>query len=540
MAKKSKRQNTRLVQHRQQGKVLKPPLRTLPLQRVQWLRDVFPDMLWLCSLISIDNLRGLLIASRIIDIIDGVLDAVAPCGDTRRPENLIVDGSLLSLEGVPSETRLAVLDALQEQEIYEYGFPREFAHALGMYPSAPGSWLIRPWQDRGLSIDWEIAQRFLDRVINDCRSGQDLVPTRAKFLWLRGLVKAGRVSIPLKSDIPDLFSRYPTQITEEERRYTEPTIRAIFGSIVQTLDESSRTARVSWAQQFWRSNWHKYPCTLPESPGFGADSDALRATREQFYERARALQQRFLDVAQITDPDLHSPDRYEVLTGIVGFALRSVYAASRTPTLWSGEHGSPMLRSVVEALILLRWLVRHDQPEIYERFKDYSRGHLKLQKLHLEEYLDSLDNPPQGLEEHCEYLDALVNQDIWEEFQEIRLQGTFSGIDVRKMAIEVGMELEYKLLFAPLSSTAHGEWAALDQYALLRCANPLHRWHRVPRSELNTSIDPGIIESALGLAATLFDEYSAAVSSRPYTSALSLPTSGNEPPAGAQNQAGAT
>jgi hypothetical protein len=75
----------------------------------------------------------------------------------------------------------------------------------------------------------------------------------------------------------------------------------------------------------------------------------------------------------------------------------------------------------------------------------------------------------------------LINQDLWEELQDISLEGTFSGVNTRKMAEHVGMLTEYKLVFAPASSNVHGEWGTLEQYALAVCRNPLHRGHRVPR-----------------------------------------------------------
>jgi hypothetical protein len=221
-------------------------------------------------------------------------------------------------------------------------------------------------------------------------------------------------------------------------------------------------------------------------------------------------------VARQADPDLYSPDRHEVLTGIACRVLRDLYVLINYPALWTMEHGASYMRSLVEARIVLKWLITKNDPTLYARFKSYGRGRLKLFKLHLEEYRDGLDYPLPELDAHIERLEALVNQDIWEEFQEIRLDGTFADVNTRKMAEQAGMLTEYRLFFAPASSNVHGEWIAVDQYALAVCKNPLHRNHRIPREELSILLNPELVESALGHASALVNDYvSSLVSQRP-------------------------
>lgn len=506
---RSGRPTTPLAGHRQQGKLLKPPFLTMPnLKTTHWLADTFPDLLWLCSLISLDNLRGMNACCALLDVVDEVLDQ-----RSARPKGYVADGSLTSLEGVPVDQRDAVLEMLVERGTYTDVVPEPFAHTLGMYPTAPGLWLIDPWRRRGLAINWEEALRFLNRVIGDSEHGQKLVPTRAKFIWLRGLVKAGRLHIPFESYIPDLFSRYPQRITEEERRHTEPMIRATFGATHASAvgKQAGDPQQIMWAQEFWRSNWHKYPCSFRDEPGTPLDQQEMLSTFDQFIPMANDLSKRFLEVALRTDPDLYSPDRYEVLTGITARIVRAVAAAARSPVLWSDEHGSPLLRAAMEAQITLRWLVLNDRREVYERFKAYGRGHLKLHKLHLEEYMDGLEEPREDLARHHGFLEALVNQDLGEEFQEISLEGSFSGIDARRMAQAVGMEAEYKLVFAPASAMAHGEWAALDRYALARCQTPAHRWHRVARPGIPRPSGWDVLSTVMDVADSIVDNYIEAI-----------------------------
>jgi hypothetical protein len=69
--------------------------------------------------------------------------------------------------------------------------------------------------------------------------------------------------------------------------------------------------------------------------------------------------------------------------------------------------------------------------------------------------------------------------EIWPELLEIEL-GSWSKKDARKLAQEAGIEELYRLVFTPASSDLHGSWVSLKSSNLVQCAEPLHRWHRLP------------------------------------------------------------
>lgn len=494
--------------HARQGKKLTPPLAGLPnMKAVSWLPDVFPDMLWLCSLVSEDPDDGMRAATAALNLIS---EAVSEAEGSE----LVVDGTLTSLESVAEPARALAVQRLQAEGGYEVAVPEGFAHGLGMYEGAPGSWLIRPWRDRGLSVDPEAAQRYLAPVITDAAHGQSEIATRAKFLVVARWANAGKLHVPPDSTFK-LFPRYPDGLDDDERRLVEASTRALFGVLFGAI-EGTQEAREEWARTFWRSNWERYLCLNPQPDAEpNGDAGELAPILQGAKEQAELLYTRFVELASASDPDLYAPDRHEVLTGIVAAALRAATAAARTPLLWSSEHGMPMLRGLLEALIVLRWLLLKQDPDLYVRFKDYGRGRLKLLKLHVDEYLNSLDEPPEDLVAYADLLEAEVNQDLWEEWQEISLEGTFSGKNLRVMAVAVGMQNEHRFLFAPASAATHGEWTVLDRYALVRCQNPLHRWHRIPRKDLSVTLGTELIQIAIGVAEDLLVEYERAVTPTP-------------------------
>jgi hypothetical protein len=160
---------------------------------------------------------------------------------------------------------------------------------------------------------------------------------------------------------------------------------------------------------------------------------------------------------------------------------------------------------------MLKWLEHKHDVSLYSKFKQYGRGRLKLLKLHVEEYLDSLQDPPEALKNFAEDLDTEVNADTSEEFQEISVDKTFSSITIRQMAIDVGLKREYDFAYAPASGEAHGDWIALDRSALVRCRNPLHMWHRIPNTDYGVVLRTSLMDMALEMTARLLEDYGAAV-----------------------------
>jgi hypothetical protein len=327
----------------------------------------------------------------------------------------------------------------------------------------------------------------------------------------------------------------------------ETTYRALFGTLGSLVGDGPDPG-VGWAKSFWRANWRIYMCQWPEEPLWlgpdaagGTESMARKAVepgvpvadgdvteegegaaRVTYWRQAlddaraemRSLSDDFRRLTETTDPDLYNPDRHEVLTGIVGRTLRYLGVFVGYPPLWTMEHGAPLLRALVEARIVLRFLVRRDDADLYTKFKAYGMGKLKLLKLHLENFIDEQADPPTYLVEYVDYLDALVNQDIMEEFQQIDVGGSFAGIDTRRMAAEADLEQDYRLLFAPASSNVHGEWSMIDEYVFDRCRNPAHRRHRILRRDRYQRSGETFVQSLFGQASMLIDDYRAATESQ--------------------------
>jgi hypothetical protein len=129
--------------------------------------------LWPCTLVTENDVAGLYLVCKTLDLIDRTLkDLAIDCPSY---------GLLLQFEDFPNEARGPVLQALQKNGTYELAFPERFANALALYPRSPGLWLLEPWFQRGINVDKEAAQQYLAPIITACANGRDRVPTRVKF-----------------------------------------------------------------------------------------------------------------------------------------------------------------------------------------------------------------------------------------------------------------------------------------------------------------------------------------------------------------------
>lgn len=188
--------------------------------------------------------------------------------------------------------------------------------------------------------------------------------------------------------------------------------------------------------------------------------------------------------------------------GFYAMACMLELAATR---LHVGIAGRALLRILAESRITLAFLRQNDDDELWAKFRKYGAGQAKLALLKVEE---------RGVElgyAASQVLEGLANEDFWQEFVPIDL-GHWAGVDLRRMAEASGTKDVYDLLYGWPSSFVHGHWGAIRDACMVHCANPLHRFHRVPRlghREFESTLMEGarLLNDILDDVSALFPEF---------------------------------
>jgi hypothetical protein len=351
-----------LSEHRKKGKLLRPPMLAAMgdlYHPVLWARDVLPDFIWLCSMLGNGESKDLIRVVKLLDRIEECLGA----DRSDFPSNWLLTGRLSDFEAIPARARIGLIACLQGSGDLNLVVPEGIVHALGVYSDTPGRWLIETRLTQGIIVDPTKAEEHLSRVIDLSRHGQSKVATKAKMIDFRQRIKAGKISFP--ASIHDKFSfilNYPFHTTEDQNQLLESFARATFlASAGSGFPESSN---VEWCKNFWRENWNLFRCVWPESPTLpkldSNDHKEMEAKFDEVKSSVLSMWEEFQSVANSVDPNIYQPDRHEVLTGIIGRVLRYLLVFIRLPTLWSIEHGAPLLRALVETQILHRYLILKD------------------------------------------------------------------------------------------------------------------------------------------------------------------------------------
>lgn len=471
--------------HYKRGRKYVPPLLDLSATVVgDWKRTDLPDLLWPVSIYSIFGTDGII---RFVKFQGDVLRILEAHGQQR--ETIVMDGRLSSLELCPEHLRNEVAGdlraALRDRGLYH----ENIVHCMMQYQPMPGSWLLVD-ADTSLLQSADTAMGQLATGLVTAMTDRH-VEALIKFLQIAWQVQEG--SFRSDSQTIELLKDYP--LDQATIGLADTAIRAIFNAQAagfESIHPERLKARNEWARHFWRRGWDLSPCMVNEPVEVdrevvNAEGDVEEGAEElsvRYANEATAHYDRFLVGLFEAEVDLDQPARSEVISGLVSRLARSLVAVLGAPQLWSGEHLAHVTRTLAETEITLDWMHLQGSNDIYEIYQSYGHGKAKLARRHMKSLLDSFPkNGPKLLRESIEHSERRAGGAWGEEFTVVDLGSTFCGKSLREMASEVGLEDLYRHVYQQSSAVAHGEWWTLEDYAMQRCANPLHRFHYLPSME---------------------------------------------------------
>lgn len=178
-------------------------------------------------------------------------------------------------------------------------------------------------------------------------------------------------------------------------------------------------------------------------------------------------------------PDFRHIHVHEVVGGMLARQATLAKEIAGAPSTWNGHTAPILLRAMADVHINLAWLVL-DPPMRCLKYISFGLGQAKLELEHRRDQIG--DREP--TDEEAAMIDGLerwIDSQRATFLQDVDL-GKWSGLSVREMAQEAECIDFYNYVYTPFSGCAHSMWRHIAAYNLEKCANPLHRYHRVPMS----------------------------------------------------------
>lgn len=201
------------------------------------------------------------------------------------------------------------------------------------------------------------------------------------------------------------------------------------------------------------------------------------------------IQKELVDRWNLTYSTDNTQYLYEVIIGLLSRQISlSIYFA-HSPRIWNDDIGTIILRSVVENIINIKWILHNDSDNRAKLFVDYGLSQEKLKIEHTKAQLDLLEGSDRdNLNEVIEMSEKRLNQEKFTFLTDVNL-GSWCEKSIRTIAVEAGLKDFYNQYFVPFSNSAHGTWNHIISYALKRSPNPLQQLRRRP---IFRDLDPDI------------------------------------------------
>ena len=482
--KKAKRYSG-ISDHRLDGGRLLTQLHKLPIKEIDWTRDFLPEHIW------IDLLFNTYPQEEALELFHSLLDKLQMIC----PDETILHG-FISDFGIVPDNRRGDFIKNNEELIFE-AFFKPIGRIIAFYPEAPCYWLLQTgYLELDGSLDPEKELIRLSKSIRRLFPGKDLQAGHIRVLPFVRLIKSGKLRFP-QDFVNDfkIFTEYPNNLSEDLRYFVQQLARTSIGAYIQTINYFDNKI---WPKYFWRHNLDISPCiprviiTSHQAPLDKMKVDKILNETSKYINSIIA----YLDmVSRQYKYDLYNPSKDEVLLGLFSRITRLFLRFISLPELWARDIAGIFLRCLTDTTITFAYLAQYGKEEEYRAFVAYGEGKEKLLMLHLQ------DNHPDRTAFDGRSIDDVIEDlggGFHIEIMNVDLGG-WSKLSMREMAKLVGMEEYYRLVYDPSSSDVHGTWISLRTSNLLRCIQPLHRYHFIPGG-----YEPPAYSAILDVAAKMY------------------------------------
>lgn len=450
-----------LESHKKLGKRIVPPLADVaPWKEVSWIDELLPELLWIGLL---KTRHGLATSARVCAEVTKAAEAELQSMDQTR--HACLTGSF---ESFGTDQFARVRERLEAAHVF-HDLNVAISPLCVAYPECPLAPLAK------MKPDIESATAEIRRQLPAFFDRREEEATFIQILAVYMMLIQGRLSVSEETPFANFpaVEEYPH--TEESRRIASGC-RAITSMLA---DHSPNESGVSWPTYFWNRGLELEKCRpigpieeslVREHGEEWSVDEVLSSYRKMLYDELEAR-------IGSWPVDLAQREVHEVVGGLLARQATLGIQLSSSPGIWNGHVAPMILRTMVDTLITVAWIVQ-SPVERARKFILYGLGQEKLAIEHRSELLKDSGRDPSE--------DPLVQHQMdWLESQrfafmtEVNL-GSWSGISARQMAEQAGCLEIYRHAYTPFSAATHSTWQHVARYNLVHCESPLHRYHRIP------------------------------------------------------------
>lgn len=417
----------------------------LRVTTTSWLNDRLPEYLWLgLILMNFDRTDGIKTACKILEEISKInKDLISP-----------KLSSILSLDDIQQINIFKIICAQTSPECLS---PLTVIYKNSKYPVFNEYFNV-------CQITFEDRLNLINKAIKLYYDHQSHSATDLRYVISSMMIFQKNLNIGSNcSNIVEAIQSYPfTSHYDEKMKSYRPAIRALE---MNNFNEEQNTIFV---EQFWAEIGSKNECQPIIIEGNNmAEID--------YGEYIKAHQEILRDLISERKRLSILDDKFSLILGTITYALK-IFNELVNNNLGHGILGRNAFRTILESYINIKYLLllEKNNSNIWKEYKFYGIGKYKLA------LLKNRENPKHKAVHFNEPLiDAIVNEDIWEEFISID-PNFFDKKSIKEKFKEVGELQLYETYYEYNNNFVHGFWGAIRESSMLRCDNASHRYHSTP------------------------------------------------------------
>jgi hypothetical protein len=275
----------------------------------------------------------------------------------------------------------------------------------------------------------------------------------------------------------------------EESKIAASSFRASAPMFLMASKEDEKdNTHTEWLEEFW-SRISRHGECIPQDTIPIPEHDSQDQVHRTIYSFCNAAKTELKTRLSTWSFDLNRIEVHEVIGALLARQTTLATEFAMNPGAWTPYSAPLFLRAMADVHITVAWILGSPD-ERSKKYVEAGLGEVKLEIAHRKQELLAITNEIELNQQNAyiEHLESWLQSQRLEELVEVNL-GSWSGINIRKMAEEAGCVDFYNYVYQPFSSAIHSSWHQVSSLNTVYCQNPSHRYHRLPAIE---EFDPSL------------------------------------------------